>query len=223
MAKKCIPGLFCIENMTLFLLLVLISLVFYYFYFLVPRNKQQSNGPAIIINGSMPQMFSQPPQLMGLGLATRSDVLNDPYAPPLKNDALFYPPNGSDIRGLPMIGPSVLMSPQPAINVQTRGLNTAYQQVGILTKSSGNNQENMILPLMGRRTMIGRDKWQYYTISNTGNMNTKLPISVNGRSCTSENGCDSIYNGDTVYVEGYQDTFRVTIYENNLFQYLPVL
>jgi hypothetical protein len=80
----------------------------------------------------------------------------------------------------------------------------------------------MILPLMGRKHMSGRDKWQYYTISGTGNLNTKLPISVNGRSCTSEYGCDDIYNGDVVYVEGYKDTFHATIYENNQFHYIPV-
>jgi hypothetical protein len=79
----------------------------------------------------------------------------------------------------------------------------------------------MILPLMGRRVMSGRDKWQYYTMSNTGNLNTKLPVSVNGRSCTGEYGCDSIMNGDTIYVEGYNDTFKATIYENNLFNYIP--
>jgi hypothetical protein len=170
-------------------------------------------------------MFSQipgqmPPTMLGVGLATRMDPFNDPYAPPLKNDALFYPPNSSDVRGQPVIVQPPIYNNN--INVQTRGINTSYQQVGILTKSS-NNQENMILPLMGRRIMTGRDKWQYYTLSNTGNISTKLPISLNGRSCTSENGCDSINNGDVVYVEGYQETFRVTMYENNLFQYLPVL
>jgi len=166
----------------------------------------------------MPQMFSGP-AMMGGGLATRLDPFNDPYAPPLKNDALFYPPSSSDIRGQPMI----MQRPYAnQINIQTQGINTSYQQVGILTKSS-NNQENMILPLMGRRIMTGRDKWQYYTMSNTGNLSTKLPINLNGRSCTSEQGCDSINNGDVVYVEGYQETFRVTMYENNLFQYLPVL
>ena len=128
---------------------------------------------------------------------------NDPYAPPLKADGLFYPQS----RGLP-------------INMQTRGLNTGYQQIGILTRSSA---QDMILPLMGRRIMTGRDKWQYYTMTNTGNLNTKLPISLNGKSCTSEYGCDNINNGDSVYVEGYNDTFRVTVYENNLFQYIPAL
>jgi hypothetical protein len=51
--------------------------------------------------------------------------------------------------------------------------------------------------------------------------NAKLPISVNGRSCTGEYGCDSISNGDTVYVEGYDDTFRATIYENATLNYIP--
>ena len=88
-----------------------------------------------------------------------------------------------------------------------------YQQVGILTKQGGMN-ENLIVPLMGRRLMSGRDNWQYYTISNTGQVNTKLPISVKGKSCSGEYGCDEIYNGTNVYVEGYNDTFLATIYEN---------
>jgi hypothetical protein len=202
--------------MTLFLMMVIIFLILYYFYVLAPKNEQRRD--AVLVNGSMPQMFSGP-AMMGGGLATRIDPFNDPYAPPLKNDALFYPPSSSDIRGQPMI----MQRPYAnQINIQTQGMTTSYQQVGILTKSS-NNQENMILPLMGRRIMTGRDKWQYYTLSNTGNLSTKLPINLNGRSCTSEQGCDSINNGDVVYVEGYQETFRVTMYENNLFQYLPVL
>ena len=114
-----------------------------------------------------------------------------------------------DIRGIP-------------VNIETRGLNMEYQQVGILTKQGGMN-ENLIVPLMGRRLMSGRDKWQYYTISNTGQVNTKLPISVNGKSCSGEYGCDEIYNGTNVYVEGYNDTFLATIYENGTFKYIPYL
>ena len=51
----------------------------------------------------------------------------------------------------------------------------------------------------------------------------KLPMSKNGRSCTSEYGCDELMNGDTVYVEGYKDAFKVTIYENSSPQYIPYL
>jgi hypothetical protein len=94
-----------------------------------------------------------------------------------------------------------------------------------LTKSErgGKNDGQMILPLMGRNLRNGRDKWQYYTMTNgSGTINTKLPISVNGKSCTGEYGCDSISTGDVVYVEGYNDTFRATIYENALMRYLPI-
>ena len=29
--------------------------------------------------------------------------------------------------------------------------------------------------------MMGRDKWQYYSMSNTGHLNSKLPININGK------------------------------------------
>lgn len=209
MGKKCIPGVFCIENMTLFLLFVILVLIIYlwHMYYVKPQNKKE---PAqIIVVNSPPQQIHAP---LG-GISARLDPFNDPYAPPLKSDGLYYPPTFGDLRG--MIPPVAV-----PINMETRGLSTGYQQVGILTRTAG--QSDMILPLMGRRNMAGRDKWQYYTMSNTGNLSTKLPVSVNGRSCTSEYGCDNINNGDVVYVEGYNDTFRATVYENNLFRYLPI-
>ena len=49
----------------------------------------------------------------------------------------------------------------------------------------------------------------------------KLPVTVKGRSGTDEYGCDNVYNGDTVYVEGYNDAFKVTAYDNNVMRYLP--
>lgn len=206
MGKKCVPGLFCIENMTLFILVFVLILFGYLYYVHVLKVK---TSPQIVVIQGQPSASS-----LGVHMQTRNDAFNDPYSPPMKNDPLFYPPMlTSDIRPVPGI----------PINVETRGLPTSYQQLGILTPSNGSRiGDKMILPLMGRRTMSGRDKWQYYTISNSGNLNTKLPISVNGKSCTSEYGCDSIYNGDVVYVEGYNETFRATIYENNLFQYIPV-
>lgn len=205
MGKKCIPGLFCIENMTLFLLIVIVILLIYVWYtqLVKPiRNLEKDQSKIIVVNSPNTNPLAS--------ISTRNNPMNDPYAPPLKNDGIYYPTDSGDIRGIPSKVP---------INIETRGLNMDYQQVGILTRT--NNSNDMILPLMGRRNLAGRDKWQYYTISNTGNLNTKLPISVNGKSCTNEYGCDQVYNGDIVYVEGYKDTFIATIYENNLFRYLP--
>ena len=200
MAKKCVPGVICIENVTLMLLIILLIVGFYTWYitYLIPSNKLYSS---ITHNNNT----TTKPIL--LPISSRQDEFNDPYRPPLK-DNMYHPKNSSDVRGIP-------------VNIETRGLPTTYQQVGILNRT--NDANDMILPLMGKRTMAGRDKWQYYTVSGSGNLNTRLPISVNGKNCTGEYGCDEIYNGDVVYVEGYNDTFRATIYENGTFQYIPLL
>jgi len=79
-----------------------------------------------------------------------------------------------------------------------------------------------ILPLMGRRLFNRRDKMQYFAISNTGMLNTKLQIRVNGRSCTDENGCDEVYSGDSVFVDGYNDEFIATIYETASMTYILI-
>ena len=188
MGKKCVPGLICIENMTLFVLILVILLFIYVWYsqYRIHQNTPITGDKVVLVNTS-----SNIPQLVPI--ASRQDVFNDPYSPPGKNPVV-YPRNSGDVRGIP-------------VNIQTRGVDNDYQQVGILTRSNYSGDE-MILPLMGRKHMSGRDKWQYYTISGTGNLNTKLPISVNGRSCTGEYGCDDIYNGDVVYVEGYKDTSK---------------
>ena len=56
---------------------------------------------------------------------------------------------------------------------------------------------------------------------NDKNNMIKLPITFKNKSCTNEYGCDEIFSGDTVYVEGYGDTFKATVYENSTFHYLP--
>jgi hypothetical protein len=203
MAKKCIPGVICIENMTLFILLVAIGLVVYLIY------NQRSPPEASKI------IYVQPPTNTLMPVPTRStDSINDLYIPPLKtNGYLNMPQSTIDIRG------------GVPINIETRGTGMNYQQIGILTPSNGDGgADNLILPLMGRKLMNGRDKWQYYTVANgAGTIHAKLPVSINGKSCTGEYGCDDIQNGSTVYVEGYKSTFIATVYENNNFSYIPYI
>uniref|UniRef100_A0A6C0HGU7 Uncharacterized protein n=1 Tax=viral metagenome TaxID=1070528 RepID=A0A6C0HGU7_9ZZZZ len=203
MAKKCIPGVICIENMTLFILLLVIGLVIYMIYSQQKYNSQQNTTePSKIV-------VIQQPTLGGIA-TRRNDSFNDPYSPPLKDDGYYHPRDSSDVRGIP-------------VNIETRGSGMSYQQVGILTPTNGGG-DALILPLMGRKWMNGRDKWQYYTMANgMSNISAKLPLSVNGKSCTGEYGCNEIQNGDTVYVEGYKTTFSATVYENGTFSYIPYL
>lgn len=213
MGKKCIPGVFCIENMTLFLLFFIIILCIYFYYVLVIKVPKESSADTKVIivsplNGNSGTTIG--------GVSSRTIL--DPYGPPLRNDGVYFPRDSADVRGSI---PITEVRGSIPINMETHGTGMDYTQVGILTKSKGN--EPLILPLMGRKPMTGRDKWQYYTVSNTGFMNTKLPVSLNGKSCTGEYGCDILNNGDNVYVEGYDSTFRVTIYENSQFRYIPYL
>jgi len=140
-----------------------------------------------------------------------SDVLSDPYVPPLKND-IFMGPTLIDVRGQVPVVP---------VNIPSRGFETPYTQIGILNRADGSG--DLILPLMGKQASNGRDRYNYYTISNTGSVNTKLPVKVKGKSGMSEYGCDEINSGDTVFVDGYNAAFRTTVYDNNTFRYLPVL
>jgi len=155
-------------------------------------------GP-IITPVSAPIVLMQPPQM--------ADSLQSVYIPPVKVDQPYPPASERGwVRGLP-------------INMSTQGPITNYSQIGILTRLNGSG--DMVLPLMGRQTPVGRGKYQYYTMMPSGNLNTKLPVSVNGKSCTSEYGCDEVSSGDIVYVDGINDTFRATIYESGLFSYIP--
>lgn len=147
--------------------------------------------------------------------------LSNPYDPPLQNDLYSYFPGFGGYRGFGgNRGQLDLRGSIPIpISIPTSGYPLDYTQIGILTKDE-NDKHALILPLMGRRSRSSRDRMQYYSMSNTGTINTKLPIKINGRSCTSEIGCDEIYSGDEVYVEGYKTKFTATIYEKNTFEYV---
>jgi hypothetical protein len=194
MGKKCIPGVICIENMTLFLLIVIVVFMMYFY--------AKMESKIVVI-----QQPSQPLQSLG----------NNASIPVSDGNNASIPVSDGNNASIPVLdGQTASLSP-PVNRMYMTQSSSQYTQVGILTRTN-----DLILPLMGRRT--GRhDKMQYYTMSNTGPINTKLPISKNGKSCTGEYGCDEITNGDTVFVEGYSDTFKATVYESGQFSYNPTM
>jgi hypothetical protein len=212
MPKKCPPGVICIENVTMFFLVIIILIIVYLIYisFIKRENKQKvvvnvekQNDPSYIISQQPNYPYNNIPV---------NDVLMNPYVPPLRDERYFIPEVVPIRRG---------MIP---INVSTNpgAVDTNYRQMGILTPLHSNSKKDKILPLMGRPLLVNRDKWQYYTMSDQNN-SVKLPIIHKGRSCTNEYGCDQLYNGDRVYVEGYNQAFKITIYENDVIKYIPYL
>ena len=224
----CIPGFICIQNFTFVIVLVLVFMVGYLYYATFYK-------PFFINSTIQNNAVSQIPLSSPLTVAISTRNIPEYDGPPLRNDGGYFPRDSGDIRGnipiaIPALGSSQSISigqeSQPRgipINIQTRAANMPYSQIGILTRTKDMTNTEMILPLMGRKHTIGTDKWQYYTVSNTGVVNTRLPIRFRGRSCTSDQGCDSLNSGDMIYVEGYDDIFRVTIYENTQFQYIPYI
>lgn len=203
--KKCPPGVICVENVTLLLLFIILLVLVTFIY-------SNSNSKSVTINNDINKDDSNNSGWLNNFLPSwpynnlPRDVLLDPYAAPYRDERYLVP---NPIRNM------------VPINVSTNigSVDTSYRQMGIITPLNGASKDN-ILSLMGRPLFTNRDKWQYYTISNQHN-NVKLPITFKGKSALNDYGVDKIFNGDTIYVEGYNEAFRVTVYENDTIKYLP--
>jgi hypothetical protein len=215
--KKCPPGVICIENFTSLIMCVILFIVGYFVYVSYKQSEKQSEKRSNNNQSNNNQQGTQEIVLQpswpynNLNLIERNDVLLNPYDAPYKDERYLVP--------------KVSLIPAGAvpINISTNisAVDTNYRQIGIITPLNGTSTNN-ILPLMGRPLFTSRQKWQYYTISNQHN-NVKLPVSVKGRSALTDYGVDEVFSGDTVYVEGYNDAFKVTIYENDTIKYLPFI
>ena len=219
MAKKCPPGVICFENITLVIFLFIAAFIIYLAYYnfnkdspvqgshVNPHAHPHAHGGGFLdLIPSFGSGYTRGP----------ADVLLNPYTPPLRDDRLFHPHGASNPLDIAM-GGDIRGSVSIPINVPTRSVNSEYRQVGILTRVNG---QETILSLMGRPLFPNRDRWQFYTMSDK-NHSVKLPVTHKRRSCTCEQGCDNIYNGDTVYVEGYNDAFKATIYDTALQYSMP--
>uniref|UniRef100_A0A6C0AZ12 Uncharacterized protein n=1 Tax=viral metagenome TaxID=1070528 RepID=A0A6C0AZ12_9ZZZZ len=226
MTNKCPPGVICVENITLLFVIIIILCIIFFGYFSLSKfvnykridSSEKYNTILNIQDRNIPTnqgLYSRP----GYSFSNiKDDVLLNPYQAPLRDNRLF--PN-NDLNNMPNKMP---------INVPTQSYDTNYRQIGILTRVG---DKESILPLMGRPLMSNRDKWNFYAMSENNLL--KLPISTIKSSSTSssgsnsytkcmgENGCNDLYNGDIVKVDGYNDVFKVTTYENNAPQYIPYI
>lgn len=219
--KKCPPGVICVENVTLFLLFIILLVLGVFIYInsnknvtfndtenITIENNRQASSPLVtgLFGGFLPSWpYNNLPNIV------QKDVLLNPYAAPYRDERYF----------VPEITSKLTMQRTVPINISTNigAVDTTYRQMGIITPLNGASKDN-ILSLMGRPLFTNRDKWQYYTISNQHN-NVKLPISFKGKSALNDYGVDKIFDGDTIYVEGYNEPFKVTVYENDTIRYLP--
>ncbi len=98
------------------------------------------------------------------------------------------------------------------VYISTRGPLGQPQQLGVLYKVFGD--ENTVLPLYGRKRYPNDTKYDYYTLM--GQFGVKLPI-------VTKNKNNELGSNDVVFIKGFSDPYRVTIYESDFPSYIPYL
>ena len=129
MAKRCPPGVFCIENYTIFAIFCILIVALAYLFVSKPTHlaeseTKQSSMPSMNIN--LMEMLRSPFVRANPRLSyndQQGDILLNPYAPPV-NDERYSIPNRDVRGGIP-------------INIRTQGVDAAYRQIGILTSQNG--------------------------------------------------------------------------------------
>lgn len=103
------------------------------------------------------------------------------------------------------------------INISTRG-EESFQQVGVLYS---NEDKNHVLPLYGRPTYVGSQKWNYYTTTD-GFQSIQLGLQQRDHDCLDMIGCTQFDNGDQLHIPELGDAaFKVRMYQSNVPRYLP--
>jgi len=102
------------------------------------------------------------------------------------------------------------------INIPTQGLPESFQSIGII------NVGDQVLPLYGRRTLSGSDRWNYYTRTDSYNP-VPLPIVSKKRNCMDNVGCNEIMSGEHVKIDGLQKEGKTSIYQFDGPKYIPGL
>ena len=244
MVRRCPPGVFCFENITLVVVAVIMVSIGIYAHsrffggggYGYGHHGYGHHGYGHHAHGHGGVLLESTDPLSGSldfgigGPSSSQDVLLNPYVPPLRDNSVGATRPSYDIRG----GVETIHyggmdgggggggggASGVRVNVPTRSVDTTYRQVGILTRSGSGASQETILPLIGRPLFTNRDKWQFYSLSDKNNA-IKLPVIINGKSGTGEYGCNNVSTGDTIYVEGYNDAFRVTAYDSASLRYLP--
>jgi hypothetical protein len=189
--------------------------------------------PRMLGNGTDPRFSPLPPEqsyyvppanfVGGRAIASNRQSRFDDVPPDTAN--LIQQPIPAGIGAMiPVRGVGVpqLLSP---INQLTQGYPDAYQQMGVLTAPGGNDNtgspNRTILPLFGRRTNYGKDRWNYYT--RTDGMNpVQVPLQFKRQNCDDDNGCQEIITGDSVGVPILGQSYTANVYRYATPRYMPV-
>ena len=114
------------------------------------------------------------------------------------------------------------------INTPSRGMSGGFQQIGMLYKDDivsedsrvGKDSSSVIMPLYGRPTYPGSNKWNYYVSSDKYHA-VKMPVNVKGKSSDETHGVDELFDNDNLQLPAYNGNFVVKIYNYDKPRYIP--
>ena len=201
MPRKCPPGTLCLSEsfgLILLILLVIASTCVVIFMLFGKNTITMQQAPQ---QQAPQQQVAQSPTIISMkGGDSRYDrapqPLRDWMAPP------EYPPRGG-LTSMP-------------INIPTQGLPESFQSVGII------NVGDQVLPLYGRRTTGGSDRWNYYTRTDTYNP-VPVPVRYQKRDCMDGVGCQEILSGEHVNISALNKEGKTDIYKLDGPKYIPGL
>lgn len=219
-SKKCPPDTFCIETYTMFFVLFLLGIALYFIMFkLSPKLNENIKeklglGPIQMVktnlfqhhhNNLMPHLHDANNHHHMFNVSTDAiRTTGYDYLRPIADPRVSFNSDPKDT----LLNP---YAPPVHVNQPHR-----YKQIGYL---KNDEMGNKMFPIFAKPQHIRRDKWYYYTIYD----NIKLPIYSRGRKCSSEHGCDSLYNGDIVQLENIPGNFSVSTYDNETLVYDPMI
>ena len=229
--NTCPPGVICINNTNAIGIIVILLIIIYVI------NKENYRKLYYKVNYLQNNQLNN--KVNGMVMAPEEntynmDVIKNPLMPPLKRN--YHLEHEVDnlqnrlninTRQRPIVD-SLPNTKGLPINIETRGSGGDFQQLGMLYKNDindeekapGNNTDNNVLPLYGKPIYRGSTKFMYYTETDKLNP-VKIPISVNSRDCTDDQGCDELSDGSSVSIPSYNGTFNVKIYKFNKPRYIP--
>ena len=191
--RVCPPGVWCFSSsLGVFLISFLLLAIFF----------------VLIQKNTLSTLFVVPQSNSRAPTAIVQDGGDDRYtrAP----EPLRFWQTGPDLRGA-MVPPGAV-----PINIPTRGLPQAYQQMGII--KSGEK----LLPLYGRQTAYRTDRYNYYTRTDTYNP-VQLPVRFEKRDCMDSIGCNELLGGEKIKISGLGDEGHVEVFKFDGPTYIPGL
>ena len=194
MPARCPPGMICFPNsfsviswpsaVLVTIILIVVGLATW----------SQANNRPIFVMPQMPQQYAQQQQQAPVNVNVEAGDGRYSRSPEAER-VWDTPPDYSRIP-----------SASRPFNIPTQGIPETYQSMGIVKTGDGK-----LLPLYGRRSISSRERYNYYTRTDTYNP-IPIPVHMQGRDCQDQVGCPELFNGDRVKLSALGETGEVTIY-----------